>query len=69
MKNWLPAESGWAERAMEMTPRTWDLALNSALILKPGPPVPGMPDSPFLVVGQPPWIMKPLMTRWNAVPS
>ena len=31
-KNWLPAESGCAERAIEITPRTWDLALNSALI-------------------------------------
>src|SRR5687768_11193653 len=33
MKNWLPAESGCCERAMERTPRTWGLSLNSALIL------------------------------------
>src|SRR5688572_5054178 len=33
MKNWLPAESGCCERAMERTPRTWGRSLNSALIL------------------------------------
>src|SRR5439155_16806170 len=32
MKNWLPAESGSCERAIEMTPRTCDLSLNSAWI-------------------------------------
>ena len=33
MKNCEPAESGCWERAIERTPRTWGLALNSALIL------------------------------------
>src|SRR6266498_1793841 len=33
MKNWEPAESGSAERDIEMTPRTCLRALNSALIL------------------------------------
>ena len=33
MKNWLPAESGSLERAIEMTPRSWWRSLNSALIL------------------------------------
>ena len=63
MKNWLPAESGCVERAIERTPRTWGLALNSALSFQPGPPVPAMPVAPSFVLGQPPWIMKPFMTR------
>ena len=33
MKNWLPAESGSCERAIESTPRSCDFLLNSALIL------------------------------------
>ena len=33
MKNWLPAESGSAERAIERTPRSCGRSLNSALIL------------------------------------
>ena len=48
--------------AIETTPRPWCTSLNSALIWYPGPPMP-VPS------GQPPWIMKPLMTRWNTVPS
>ena len=35
---------------------------NSSANLYPGPPVP-FPS------GSPPWIMKPLMTRWKTVPS
>ena len=51
MKNWLPAESGCAERAMERTPRTCGLALNSALSFQPGPPVPGDARGAGLGVG------------------
>jgi hypothetical protein len=36
-------------------------------MMKPGSPVPGCPRcGPF---GSPPWIMNPLMMRWNVVPS
>ena len=69
MKNWQPAESGCEERAIEITPRTCGFALNSAFTLYPGSPVPGMPLAPGFVFGQPPWTMKPLMIRWNAVLS
>src|SRR5215204_872842 len=31
MKNWLPAESGSCDRAIEITPRTCERSLNSAL--------------------------------------
>src|SRR5258707_516692 len=34
MKNWLPAESGSLERAMERTPRSWLRPLNSAFFLE-----------------------------------
>jgi hypothetical protein len=33
MKNWLPAEFGSLVRAMDSTPGSWDVALNSAGIL------------------------------------
>ena len=54
--------------AMERTPgvcfrsflkRFWE---NSPLMLYPGPPIP-VPS------GQPPWIIKPLITRWKISPS
>ena len=58
-KNWLPAESGCAERAIERTPSSCLRSLNSAFTFQPGPPVP----SPR---GQPPWMTKPGMMRWKA---
>ena len=67
MKNWLPALLGFMLRAMLMTPRTClmglltPLAANSPLMFQPGPPVP-------LPSGQPPWIIKPGITRWKVRP-
>src|SRR5579875_268763 len=40
MKNCEPALFGSAARAIETIPLRWDLGLNSALIVYPGPPVP-----------------------------
>ena len=71
MKNCEPALLGSEERAMERTPRLWGVSLNSALTLCPGPPVPWRSREALesFVLGSPPWIMKPGMTRWNVVPS
>src|SRR4029079_3813361 len=63
MKNWLLAELGLDERALEHTPRTCGASENSAFrlgFLEPPMPVP---------VGSPPWAMKPGITRWNTTPS
>ena len=62
MKNWLPAELGSAVRAIDSTPRTCDVSLNSASIVYPGPPAP-------VPVGSPPWAMKPWMMRWKVTAS
>src|SRR5579875_2566837 len=56
MKNWLSAESGSAARAIDTVPRTCGSRLNSALSLRPEPPVP-------VPKGQPACAMKPSMTR------
>ncbi len=64
MKNWLPAEFGSLERAIERTPQRVMLLVELGLNLIAGPPVPHMSDLlSSLVSGSPPWIMKPLMTR------
>ena len=68
-KNWLPAEFGSWERAIERIPRSWWTSLNSASTFQPGPPVPQERRLSVFVFGSPPWIMKPGMTRWNFVPS
>jgi hypothetical protein len=71
MKNCDPPLSGSCARAMDTIPRLWEVSLNSAFTVWPGPPVPcwlrGALGS--RVFGSPPWIMKPGMTRWNVVPS
>jgi len=48
MKNWLPAESGCCARAIEMTPRWWERSLNSARMVRPGPPCPSRFPGPGL---------------------
>ncbi len=55
-KNWHEAESGLDERAIESTPLTCFFALNSAFSRRGPSPMP-------LPCGQPPWIMKPGITR------
>ena len=40
MKNWLPAEFGSCERAIESTPSWCSRSLNSASTFQPGPPMP-----------------------------
>ena len=56
------------DRAIDRTPRVCfrsfctPLAANSPLMQYPGPPMP-VPS------GQPPWIIKPGMTRWKISPS
>ena len=56
-------------RAVETMPRTWlYFVVNSAGILRGPSPVPSLVGSSSLESGSPPWIMKPLMTRWNVVP-
>ena len=75
MKNWLLAESGFCERAMEQTPRTCGSLENSCFRF--GFLEPPMPARPGLKFGElvlpfstsPPWAMKPSMTRWNTTPS
>src|SRR5690242_962854 len=61
MKNWLPFVFGPAF-AIASVPRTIGCSLISSSNVYPGPPVP----VPF---GQPPWIMKLPITRWNTRPS
>ena len=58
---------GFMARAMLITPRVClsglftPFAANSPLMFQPGPPVP-------LPSGQPPWIIKPGITRWKVRP-
>ena len=61
MKNWLPFVFG-PRLAMARAPRTTRWSFASSSNSYPGPPVP-VPS------GQPPWIMKSGMTRWNVMPS
>ena len=72
MKNCEPALSGLIDLAIETIPRSCRMSLNSASMVVSGPPVPHVlrgPGSSCRVFGSPPCIMKPLMTRWKAVPS
>ena len=66
MKNWQEAELGSELRAMETMPRTWlafSGGLNSALSWRGPFPMPQLLVLGVLVLGSPPWIMNPGMTR------
>ena len=69
MKNWLPAESGSASRAIEITPKSWGSELGSSGSQYPGPPSP-------VPVGSPPWMTNGSLVRasngtmrWKITPS
>jgi hypothetical protein len=69
MKNWQEPLLGSLPRAVETMPRLWlYFVVNSAGIFRGPSPVPSLVGSLSFESGSPPWIMKPLITRWKVVP-
>ena len=68
MKNWLPAELGSIARAMLITPRVCLMGLFDAVGQELALDAASRGRRCRCPAGQPPWIIKPGMTRWKVRP-